>query len=179
MAYAELLQEDVHVNAITGSTGAGQQPTATSHFSWRNNNISVYKPFQHQHLKEILQSIQGLQPGFADKLQFIPVRGNFTRGIYASLYTRVKASLEEVTQLYQKFYQDAPFVHLTSENPHLKQVVNTNKCIIHLQQHEDTLLIISMIDNLLKGASGQAIQNMNLMMGWEETTALRLKSSLF
>lgn len=179
LAYGELLQEDVHVNAITGSTGAGQQPTATSHFSWRNNNISVYKPFTHQHLNEIMQSVTGLQPDYAGKLRFLPVRGNFTRGIFASLYTRVTASLEEVTQRYQQFYQDAPFVHITSENPHLKQVVNTNKCLIHLQQHEDTVLIISMIDNLLKGASGQAVQNMNLMMGWEETTALRLKSSSF
>ena len=179
LAYGEWLQEDVHVNAITGSTGAGQQPTATSHFSWRNNNISVYKPFSHQHLAEIMQSIGGLQPDYTGKLQFLPVRGNFTRGIFASLYTKVAASLEEVKAVYQKFYQDAPFVQLSDENPHLKLVVNTNKCIIHLQKHEDTLLIISMIDNLLKGASGQAVQNMNLMMGWEETTALRLKSSSF
>lgn len=179
LAQAGLLAEDVHIHAITGSTGAGQKPTATSHFSWRNNNISIYKAFRHQHLREINQSIQRLQLGYSAKLHFLPVRGNFTRGIFASLYTPTSASLKEVQQRYQQFYADAPFVHLTTENPHLKQVINTNKGVIYLEKHEETLLIISLIDNLLKGASGQAIQNMNLMMGWEETTGLRLKASLF
>lgn len=179
LASAGLLKKNVHINAITGSTGAGQQPTATSHFSWRNNNISVYKPFRHQHLREINQSLRELQPDFVGKLQFLPVRGNFTRGIFASMYTSIEATLAEVQPLYQRFYQDEPFVHLTDENPYLKQVVNTNKCIIHFEQYEDTLLIISMIDNLLKGASGQAVQNLNLMMGWEETVGLQLKGSFF
>ncbi|WPP50537.1 N-acetyl-gamma-glutamyl-phosphate reductase [Catalinimonas niigatensis] len=179
LAYAGWLKEDVHINAITGSTGAGQKPSATSHFSWRNNNISVYKAFDHQHLGEIRQSIHGLQPDFNAQLMFLPVRGDFTRGIYASMYTKVVRGIEEVKKLYQTFYADAPFVHISESNPHLKQVVNTNKGVIYLQQHEDTLLIISMIDNLLKGASGQAVQNMNLMCGLEETRGLQLKASFF
>ncbi len=179
LAQAGLLAEDVHIHAITGSTGAGQKPTATSHFSWRNNNISIYKAFRHQHLREINQSIQGLLPGYSAKLNFLPVRGNFTRGIFASLYTSISASLDEVQKLYQQFYEDSPFVHLATENPHLKQVVNTNKGIIYLEQHEGILLVISLIDNLLKGASGQAVQNMNLMMGWDETSGLKLKAVSF
>ncbi len=179
LAQAGLLTDDIHVHAITGSTGAGQQPTATSHFSWRNNNISIYKAFRHQHLREIRQSLIGLQPNYSAKLNFLPVRGNFTRGIFASLYTIVEASLSQTQEIYQQFYQDSPFVHLTDTNPHLKQVVNTNKGIVYLEKHDDTLLVISMIDNLLKGASGQAVQNLNLMMGWEETAGLNLKSSLF
>lgn len=179
LAQAGLLRDDVHIHAITGSTGAGQEPTASSHFSWRNNNVSVYKPFTHQHLPEIKQSLLGLQPDFPGILQFIPVRGNFTRGIFASLYTKIDESLPEVKNIYQHFYEAAPFVHLTTENPHLKQVVNTNKCVLYLQQHEGTLLIISLIDNLLKGASGQAVQNMNLMMGWDEKQGLQLKGAFF
>ncbi len=179
LAYAGVLKNDIHVNAITGSTGAGQKPSATSHFSWRNNNISVYKAFEHQHLREINQSLNFLQEGIASRLYFLPVRGNFTRGIFASMYTKIDYPLQEAFQLYKSFYEDAPFVHLTHANPDLKQVVNTNKAIIHLHQHEDTLLIISMIDNLLKGASGQAVQNMNLMFGLDETVGLRLKASFF
>ncbi|WKN43113.1 N-acetyl-gamma-glutamyl-phosphate reductase [Tunicatimonas pelagia] len=179
LAHAGLLSDDVHIHAITGSTGAGQKPTATSHFSWRNNNISVYKAFRHQHLREINQSLLSLQPNYSAKLNFLPVRGNFTRGIFASLYTAVSIKLEEAQELYRQFYEDSPFVFVAETHPHLKQVVNTNKGIIYLEQHDDTLLIISMIDNLLKGASGQAVQNMNLMMGWDETAGLRLKSSMF
>ena len=179
LAQAGLLSSDIHIHAITGSTGAGQQPTSTSHFSWRNNNISVYKAFRHQHLREINQSLTGLQPDYSDKLNFLPIRGNFTRGIFASLYTTLDASLSQTQDIYRQFYQGSPFVHLTDTNPNLKQVVNTNKGIVYLEQHEDTLLVISMIDNLLKGASGQAVQNLNLMMGWEETAGLRLKSSVF
>ncbi|MDF9797732.1 N-acetyl-gamma-glutamyl-phosphate reductase [Catalinimonas alkaloidigena] len=179
LAYAGWLKDDVHVNAITGSTGAGQKPSATSHFSWRNNNVSVYKAFEHQHLKEINQSIYGLQPDFDAKLMFLPMRGDFTRGIYASLYTKIEQPFEAIKTLYNTFYADAPFVHVSESNPHLKQIVNTNKGIIYLQQYEDTLLIISMIDNLLKGASGQAVHNMNLMFGLEETTGLALKASFF
>lgn len=179
LAKAGLLTNDIHINAITGSTGAGQKPSATSHFSWRNNNVSVYKAFEHQHLREIHQSLNFLQEGISSQLYFLPVRGNFTRGIFASIYTKVNQSLEHAVKLYHSFYEYAPFVHVADVNPDLKQVVNTNKAIIYLQQHEDTLLIISMIDNLLKGASGQAVQNMNLMFGLEETTGLQLKASYF
>lgn len=179
LAQAGLIVNDVHINAITGSTGAGQKPSATSHFSWRNNNVSVYKAFEHQHLREIRQSLSFLQDGLSSQLYFLPVRGNFTRGIFASIYTRVDQSLEKSAKLYHSFYEDAPFVHVTASNPNLKQVVNTNKAVIYLQRHEDTLLIISMIDNLLKGASGQAVQNMNLMFGLEETAGLQLKASFF
>jgi N-acetyl-gamma-glutamyl-phosphate reductase len=179
LAYAGALQYDVHINAITGSTGAGQQPSATSHFSWRNNNISVYKAFKHQHLREIQQSLNFLQEGMTSKLHFLPVRGNFTRGIFASLYTQVDLPLDQSLKLYRSFYEDSPFVHVTENNPHLKQVVNTNKGIIYLERHGDTLLVISMIDNLLKGASGQAVQNMNLMFGLEEAAGLQLKASSF
>lgn len=179
LAHQQWIQDDIHVNAITGSTGAGQKLTETSHFSWRNNNISIYKPFQHQHLKEIRQSLQSLQKGFNHPLHFIPVRGNFTRGILASLYTKIKQPLEEIREVYQAFYKNAPFVHLSMENPHLKQVINTNKGVLYLEKHDEMLLIVSMIDNLLKGASGQAVQNMNLMFGLEETAGLQLKASFF
>lgn len=179
LAHAGMLKNDIHINAITGSTGAGQKPSATSHFSWRNNNVSVYKAFEHQHLREINQSLNFLQEGMASKLYFLPVRGNFARGIFASIYTRLEISLEDALKMYKSFYEDAPFVHVSDTNPNLKQVVNTNKGIVYLQQHEDTLLIISMIDNLLKGASGQAVQNMNLMTGLDEKAGLQLKASYF
>ena len=176
LAAAGLLTDEIHVNAITGSTGAGVKPSDTSHFSWRNNNISIYKAFDHQHLKEIGQSLRQLQPGFTKALNFIPVRGNFTRGIYATTYTNCKLSLVEAKQLYTDFYEDSAFTFVTDKNPDLKQVVNTNKGIVYLEKHGDKLLIISMIDNLLKGASGQAVQNMNLMFGLDEKTGLGLKS---
>ena len=179
LAGKQLLREDVHINAVTGSTGAGQSLSATSHFSWRNNNVSVYKTFTHQHLKEIRQSLQQLQDAFAQELYFIPVRGNFTRGILATAYTRNDLSLEEAKVLYQDFYRDHPFTIISDENPALKQVVNTNKCILHLQKHENMLLVVSIIDNLVKGASGQAVQNMNLMFGLEETKGLKLKPAGF
>lgn len=179
LAQRQWLHDDVHINAITGSTGAGQKLSETSHFSWRNNNISVYKAFQHQHLREIRQSLHALQPEYADQLRFIPVRGNFTRGILASIYTKIDRTLEEVQEVYQDFYQGAHFVHISPFNPHMKQVVNTNKGIVYLEKHEDMILIISMIDNLLKGASGQAVQNMNLIFGLEETAGLQLKASFF
>ena len=179
LAQAGLLHDEVHIHAITGSTGAGQRPTDTGHFSWRNNNVSVYKAFRHQHLREITQSIKSLQSDFSHALNFIPVRGNFTRGIFATLYTQLDAPLETVRAQYEQFYQDAPFVVLTESNPHLKQVVNTNKGIVYLDKVDDKLMIVSMIDNLLKGASGQAVQNLNLMMGWEETAGLRLKATYF
>ena len=179
LAQDHLLDTDVHIHAITGSTGAGQQPTDTTHFSWRSNNVSVYKAFRHQHLAEITQSVRQLQPDFARLLNFIPVRGNFARGIFASLYLESTLTTEEACALYASYYQDAPFVTVTATNPHLKQVVNTNKAVVYLEAIDDKLLIISMIDNLIKGASGQAIQNLNLMMGWEEAAGLCLKAGYF
>jgi len=176
LAAAGLLTDEVHVNAITGSTGAGVKPSDTSHFSWRNNNISIYKPFGHQHLGEIGQSLRQLQPGFFKEVNFIPVRGNFARGIYATTYTRCTLSLEEAQKLYKDFYKDAAFTFVTDNNPDMKQVINTNKGIVYLEKHGDKLLIVSMIDNLLKGASGQAVQNMNLMFGMDEKTGLGLKA---
>ena len=174
-----LLQDEVHVNAITGSTGAGVKPSATSHFSWRNNNISVYKAFEHQHLAEITQTMSQLQRNFDKAINFIPVRGDFTRGIFATAYTDCALSLNEVQNLYGTYYQDAAFTFMTDKNPDLKQVVNTNKAILHLEKHGDKIMIISIIDNLLKGASGQAVQNMNLMFGLPEKTGLELKSAGF
>ena len=174
-----LLKSEIHINAITGSTGAGVKPGTTSHFSWRNNNISVYKAFEHQHLAEITQSVRQLQKGFDKAINFIPVRGNFSRGIFASSYTDCDLTLEEVKKIYADFYKDASFTFVVEKNPDLKEVVNTNKCIIHLEKHGNKLLIISCGDNLLKGASGQAVQNMNLMFGLEERTGLNLKSVAF
>jgi len=174
-----LLTDEVHVNAITGSTGAGVKPSGTSHFSWRNNNISVYKPFEHQHLQEIGQSLQQLQTGFDKTINFIPVRGNFSRGIYVTTYTHCELNLAEAKQLYQNFYKDSAFTFVTDKNPDLKQVVNTNKGLVYLEKHGTNLLIISMIDNLLKGASGQAVQNMNLMFGLDEKAGLGLKATGF
>ena len=179
LAKAQLLNNDVHVHAITGSTGAGQRPSNTTHFSWRNNNISIYKAFNHQHLDEIKQSLKQLQPTFNQAIHFLPVRGDFPRGIYASAYLTSNLTIEAATELYQNFYKNEPFVHVSAKNPNLKQVVNTNKAILHIEKHNDQLLIISMIDNLIKGASGQAVQNMNLMFGLEETTGLRLKAVAF
>jgi N-acetyl-gamma-glutamyl-phosphate reductase len=171
------LNEDVHVSAVTGSTGAGQSLSATTHFSWRNNNISIYKAFTHQHLKEINQSIKTLQPSFGKSVNFIPYRGNFSRGIMANVYTKFTGTIEEAKELYKNYYALHPFTHLSeAAEIDLKQVVNTNKCIIHLEKHDDNLLITSIIDNLTKGASGQAVQNLNLVFGLEETTGLKLKS---
>ncbi|MEI8085781.1 MAG: N-acetyl-gamma-glutamyl-phosphate reductase [Paludibacter sp.] len=176
LAAAGLLTDEIHVNAITGSTGAGVKPSDTSHFSWRNNNISIYKAFDHQHLEEIGQSLRQLQPGFFKAVNFIPVRGNFPRGIYVTAYTQSTLSLTEAKDLYKSFYKDAAFTFVTDKNPDMKQVVNTNKGIVYLEKHGDKLLIVSMIDNLLKGASGQAVQNMNLMFGLDEKMGLGLKA---
>lgn len=175
LASAQALKSEVHVHAITGSTGAGQKPSPTTHFSWRNNNVSVYKAFQHQHLKEIYQSARALQPTFTEAVNFIPVRGNFARGIMASVYTDSDLTEAEAQSLFAEYYQTAPFVHLSETNPDLKQVVGTNKCLLHVEKHGKKLLIISMIDNLVKGASGQAVQNMNLVNQLPETTGLGLK----
>ena len=179
LAAAGLLNDEIHVNGITGSTGAGVKPSDTSHFSWRNNNISIYKAFNHQHLEEIGQSIHQLQPDFQKAVNFIPVRGNFTRGIYATTYTHCTLSLNEAKKLYADFYKDSAFTFVTDKNPDLKQVVNTNKGLVYLEKHGDKLLIVSMIDNLLKGASGQAVQNMNLIFGLDEKTGLGLKATGF
>ena len=179
LAAAGLLTDDVHINAITGSTGAGVKPAETSHFSWRNNNISVYKAFGHQHLDEIEQSVRQLQPGFDKNLNFIPVRGNFARGIFASTYTKCPLSVGEAKALYSEFYKNAAFTFVADKNPDMKQVVNTNKAVVYVEKHGENLLIISMIDNLLKGASGQAVQNMNLMVGIDEKAGLNLKSTGF
>lgn len=178
LAQAKKLQEEVHINAITGSTGAGAIPTETGHFSWRNNNISYYKPFTHQHLGEIGETLLQLQ-GSRSTLHFLPIRGNFTRGIFATAYTSFEGSLKDAFALYHDFYKDSPFTTLSQKSLSLKQVVNTNRCLIHIHLHEGKLLITSIIDNLLKGASGQAIENMNIMFGWEQTTGLQLKSISF
>ena len=178
LANYKLIKNEVHVQGITGSTGAGQSLSETSHFSWRNNNISVYKAFNHQHIHEIRESLESLQSDLPE-INFIPVRGNFTRGIHVSAYTNVSESLEELVKLYQEFYSEAPFVEISDKTIHLKQVVNTNKCLLHLEKHGDKLLVTSVIDNLVKGASGQAVQNMNIMQGWKENTGLQLKSIAF
>jgi N-acetyl-gamma-glutamyl-phosphate reductase len=179
LAAAGLIKDELHVNAITGSTGAGQSPTETSHFSWRSNNISVYKAFEHQHLDEIQQSLKQLQTNFDFDINFIPVRGNHTRGIFASVYTKFDGTLQDAIELYVDYYSSHPFVFVSNSNPDLKQVVNTNKAIIYLEKHGNKLMILSVTDNLLKGASGQAVQNMNLMFGLEETLGLNLKAVAF
>lgn len=179
LANAGLLKSEIHISATTGSTGAGQKPGATTHFSWRNNNLSVYKAFEHQHLNEIGESLIQLQSDFDKEINFIPYRGDFARGIMASTYVESNLSLEEAEKLYTDFYAEHPFTHISKKNIDLKQVVNTNKCLIHIEKHGNKLLILSIIDNLLKGASGQAVQNMNLMFGFEETTGLKLKASYF
>lgn len=179
LAAKGLLKGDVHVTATTGSTGAGQKPTATSHFSWRANNLSIYKPFEHQHLNEIGESIKYVMPGFDGEILFIPYRGDFTRGIIASICVDSDLSLEEAYKLYNDYYHNAAFTHVSDKMIHLKQVVNTNKCLISLEKHGGKLLIVSAIDNLLKGASGQAVQNMNIMFGLDEREGLRLKPAGF
>ena len=166
----------MHVNAVTGATGAGTSLSATTHYTWRDNNFSYYKPFTHQHLGEINQSVKQLQnPIFLRKLLFMPNRGNFSRGIFATVYTDFEGTIEEAKDLYKSFYKDANFTFVSDENLHLKQVVNTNKCLVHLHKHKGKLLITSIIDNLLKGASGQAIQNMNLMFGTRGNNWIRIK----
>ena len=174
-----LLKDDIHVNAITGSTGAGVKPAAITHFSWRTDNISIYKPFEHQHLQEIKESLLKLQPEWTTPIHFIPVRGNFARGIFACTYTSCDLPQEEIKKLYSGFYRDAAFTFITDENPDMKQATNTNKCILYTEKHENRLLIISVIDNLLKGASGQAVQNFNLMFGLDEKSGLKLKANGF
>lgn len=176
---AGIIDGDIHVNGITGSTGAGQKPGATTHFSWRNDNISVYKTFTHQHLLEINQTVQELCPGYDGRVLFIPQRGCFTRGIFVTAYAHCELPLEQVQKIYADYYQDAAFTHFVTKSPDLKQVVNTNKAVVYVEKFEDQLLMISCIDNLLKGAVGQAVQNMNIMFGLDEKAGLNLKASAF
>lgn len=188
LASKGLLPDQIHVNATTGSTGAGQKPSATTHFSWRNNNLSAYKSFEHQHLQEISESLNQLQDNFlpisddslldraAKRINFIPQRGDFARGIFSAIYVETDLSEDQAYELFETYYAEHPFTHVSRANIDLKQVVNTNKSIIHLEKHGNKLLILNVTDNLLKGASGQAVQNMNLMFGLDEKAGLRLKS---
>ena len=177
LANQNLINSPVHINATTGSTGAGVGLNTTSHFSWRNNNLSWYKPFTHQHLGEIHQSLEQLDS--PSELYLIPQRGDFTRGIFTTLYTSFEGSLEEAKKYYHTFYAFHPFTQISDQEVSLKSVINTNYCFIHLHKYQNKLLITSVIDNLVKGASGQAIQNTNLIMGWEENLGLNLKASIF
>jgi N-acetyl-gamma-glutamyl-phosphate reductase len=176
LAKAGLLTGDVQVSAVTGSTGAGQALVPTTGFTWRNNNLSVYKPFTHQHLAEIRQSLTTFQPDFGGAINFIPYRGDFTRGIMANVYLPFGGTLVEANALYASYYEPHPFTHLSPVPVDLKQVVNTNKCLLHLTVHDGQLLITSVLDNLTKGASGQAVQNMNLVFGLPEDSGLRSKA---
>lgn len=178
LAQAGLLQE-VHTTGITGSTGAGQSLQSTTHFTWRANNVSTYKVLTHQHLKEIRRSLQLLQPAFTGNINFVPVRGDYPRGIWVTSYLESDLTLEAALQLYKTYYAPHPFTHVSDKQIDLKQVVNTNKCLIQLEKTGTKLVIHSIEDNLLKGASGQAVQNMNLICGLEETAGLKLKSIVF
>jgi len=179
LAQQGMLREEVHVSAITGSTGAGQGLSEANHFSWRNNNVQVYKAFTHQHLGEIYQSLRQLQPQGMASINFIPFRGNFTRGILSAIYLKCEWPLQQAYEIFAAYYAGQPFVQLRRQNPDLKPVVNTNNCVVYLEKQADKLLVISALDNLIKGASGQAVQNMNLMFGLEETAGLRLKAMAY
>ena len=179
LAAAGLLEDEVHVTAVTGSTGAGVKPSATTHFSWRSDNLSVYKAFSHQHLLEIGRNLRLLEPAFGQEINFVPMRGDFTRGILASVYTNCPLDEEEARKLYADYYAGAAFTHVAERAVDLKQVVNTNKALVHTAKYGSKLHVVSVIDNLLKGASGQAVQNMNLMFGLDEREGLRLKASAF
>ena len=178
LAKAGLLAE-VHTTGITGSTGAGQKLQDSTHFTWRANNVSAYKTLTHQHLGEINQTIKSLQPNFDDAINFVPWRGDFTRGIFVSSVLDCDLSLEEATQLFKEYYKLHPFTHIADEMIDIKQVVSTNKCLLFLEKAGSKLVIHSVTDNLLKGASGQAVQNMNLMFGLDESVGLKLKGSVF
>ncbi len=179
LAASGLLNDDIHINAVTGATGAGTSLSKTTHFTWRDNNFSYYKPFTHQHLSEVNQTVKQLQSDFNSEINFMPNRGNFSRGIFATVYTKFDGSLDDAKTLYNDFYRDAAFTFMSDEEIHLKQVVNTNKCLLHLHKHDNKLLITSVIDNLVKGASGQAVQNMNLMFDFDEKQGLQLKANFF
>ena len=178
-ASLKIIDKDVAVNAITGSTGAGQKPSATTHFSWRNNNLSIYQAFKHQHIAEIRQSLRQVQGSLDASIDFIPYRGDFARGIFATCVVKTDMPEESIVEAYKEFYRDAAFTHYVDKPIDMKQVVNTNKALVHCDKFDDKLLITATIDNLLKGAVGQAVQNMNIMFGIEETTGLKLKPSAF
>ncbi len=171
-----LVSDELHITALTGSTGAGVKPSATTHFSWRSNNISVYKSFEHQHLLEIGRTFKSMQPSFDVDVNFVPMRGDFARGIFVSMYTNLDITQEQADTLYGEFYADAAFTHVTDKYPDMKQVVNSNKGVVYAKVQGRKLHVVSAIDNLLKGASGQAVQNMNLMFGLDEMCGVRLKS---
>ena len=179
LAASGLVEDAIHVNAVTGATGAGTALSATTHFTWRVDNFSHYKAFNHQHLGEIHQTVDSLQENLESEIHFIPNRGNFSRGIFATLYTKYSGTLEDAKTLFKTYYKDAEFTIISDDNIHLKQVVNTNKCLLQLEVHDGKLLITSVIDNLLKGASGQAVHNMNLMYGFETHLGLQLKANYF
>jgi len=179
LAANNLLNNDLHINAVTGATGAGTSLSSTTHFTWRDNNFSHYKAFNHQHLGEIHQTVNQLQSNFNAEINFMPNRGNFSRGIFATTYIKFEGSIEEAKSMYHNYYKEAVFTFVSENDIHMKQVVNTNKCLLHLIKHDTKLLITSTIDNLLKGASGQAIQNMNLMVGFDEMVGLNLKANYF
>jgi len=179
LAAKGLLNGEVHITGTTGSTGAGQSLSTTTHFTWRNDNLSIYKAFEHQHLREVNQSVKQLQAGFDHPINFVPYRGDYTRGIIASIYIDCELSGDGALKLFEDYYAGHPFTHVTKRNIDLKQIVNTNKCFIQVAKHGSKLLITSIIDNLLKGASGQAVQNMNLLFGLDESAGLRLKATAF
>jgi N-acetyl-gamma-glutamyl-phosphate reductase len=179
LAAKGLLNDEVHITGTTGSTGAGQSPSATTHFTWRNDNLSIYKAFEHQHLREVGESLNQLQHSYGRTINFVPYRGDYTRGIIASIYMDSDLSGDEALKLYEDYYAGHPFTHVTKRNIDLKQVVNTNKCFLQVAKHGSKLLITSIIDNLTKGASGQAVQNMNLMFRLDETAGLKLKATAF
>lgn len=178
LADSKKLKNTVHINATTGSTGAGVGLSSTSHFTWRNNNLSWYKPFAHQHLGEIRESLNTVQGNHTEVI-FLPQRGDFTRGIFATAYTSFDGSIEDALSLYTNYFNEHPFTHISTQEIALKQVINSNNCFIHLHLHQGILLITSVIDNLIKGASGQALQNLNLIMSWEERLGLELKTNIF
>lgn len=179
LAAKKEIKNDIHINAVTGSTGAGQSLSASTHFSWRNNNVSFYKEFSHQHEGEIYQTLHQLEKDFNNKVYFLPMRGDFARGILAGVYLKSDLSEDEAKQIFIDYYKDEPFTHVSDTPIALKQVVNTNKCLLHVQKQDDVILITSIIDNLTKGASGQAVENMNLMFGWDEKLGLNLKTVAF
>lgn len=178
-AHMQLINDDVTVNAITGSTGAGQKPGSTTHFSWRNNNISIYKAFKHQHIPEIRESLKQVQSYLDASIDFIPYRGDFARGIFATEVIKTDVDIDTIVNGYKEFYKNAKFTHYVDKPLDLKQVVNTNKALVHCEKIDNKLLVTSCIDNLLKGAVGQAVQNMNIMFGIDQTTGLKLKPSAF
>jgi len=178
LAAKDMLSE-IHVTAVTGSTGAGVKLSDTSHFSWRANNMSVYKAFSHQHLGEICETLHSLAPSWNGEINFVPVRGDFPRGIMASVYLDCPLEEQDATALYKEYYKDSRFVNVVDSNPDLKMVVNTNKAVIYVKKYGNKIHIISMIDNLLKGASGQAVENMNIMFSLPQDEGLKLKATKF